>query len=99
MNDLLIVDNCTAHKIEESDIPERLSLLFLLTNLKITRQPAGMGMIASPKVGYKSIMLTFLLRISYKEYGFEAASQAWARYKLGCHGLAYWGKPCILDEI
>ena len=58
-----------------------------------------MGMISSIKVGYKSIMLTFLLSISDEEYGFDAASQAWARQKSGIQGLAYGGKPCILDAI
>ena len=58
-----------------------------------------MGMIASLKVGYKSIILTFLLSIFDKEGGFDAARQAQARHKPGCQGLSYGVKPHILDVM
>ena len=99
MKALLRIVNCTDHKIDESDLPERLSLLFLPPNLTSTRHPADMGMIASLEVGYKSITLTFLLSIFGQEGGFDAASPARARKKSGCRGLAYGGKPHILDVM
>ena len=44
-------------------------------------------------------MLTFLLSIFDEEGGFYAAIQARARHTSGCLGLAYGGKPHILNAM
>ena len=58
-----------------------------------------MWMVASLKVGYKSIMLTYLLDIFDEEGVYEAASRARARQKAGCHRIAYGGKTHILNAM
>ena len=96
---MLLVDNCTAHQMDELDLPDGLSLHFLLTNLTHSTQPSDMGMIVSIKVGYKSIELTYLLGIFNKEGGYKSASCAWAGKKAVCRRIAYGGKPHILDAM
>ena len=96
---MLLVDNCTAHQMDELDLPDGLSLHFLLTNLTRSTQPSDMGMIVSIKVGYKSIELTYLLGIFNEEGGYKSASCAWEGKKAVCRRIAYGGKPHILDAM
>ena len=66
---LLLLDNCSAHKINMELLPDWLKIVFLPPNVTNRHQPADMGMIASLKIGYKINMLTQLLEIFDKEGG------------------------------
>jgi hypothetical protein len=70
---VLLMDNCSAHDIDASDVPANLLLIFLPPNMTSMHQPADMGMIASLKVGYKMGMLTKLLAIFDTKGGHTAA--------------------------
>ena len=72
---MFLVDNCIAHQIDESYLPCGISLLFLTPIFTITGQPTDMGMIESLKVGYKSIILTYLLNIFDEEGGYKDVSR------------------------
>ena len=52
---ILLLDNCSAHKIDDETIPKRCHILFFPPNMTSNHQPADMGMIASLKVGYRVI--------------------------------------------
>lgn len=54
---ILLFDNCSAHKIDTTLLPEHLTIKFLTQNVTNAFQPANMRMIASPKVGHKSLYL------------------------------------------
>ena len=95
----LIVDNCSAHKVNAGALPQDLVLKFLSPIVTSKRQPADMGIIASFKVGYKFRMLSMLLSIFDKEGGYKTARLQRARQKRGCKGLAYGGKPHVLDAM
>ena len=96
---ILLLDNCSAHKIDETRLPRKLHIVFLPPNVTNTHQPADMGMIASLKVGYKSKMLMGLLDVFDAEGGFERAAVERARQRPGCRGLAYGGKATLLDAM
>jgi hypothetical protein len=96
---LLLLDNCTAHDINTSDIPDRLLIIFLPPNMTSMHQPADMGMIATLKVGYKMQLLAKLLAIFDIEGGYEAAYNARMRQRMGCRGINYGGKPHLLDVM
>lgn len=97
VNAILILDNCSAHNIDMSRIPARLTIKFLPPNVTSRHQPADMGMIAALKAGYKAMFLRYLLDIFDKEGGFEAAAVSRARQRRGCRGVQHGGKPHILD--
>ena len=83
MKAVLLVENCSAHKIGELDLPNNLKLLFFPANVTSTRYPADMGMVAFIKVGYNIIVLTLLLNIFDSEGGYESAHQYCARQACG----------------
>ena len=58
-----------------------------------------MGMIASLKVGYKTLMLNQLLDLFDEEGGFELATERRKKQKKGCKGLRYGGKATVMDAI
>ena len=98
VNAILILDNCSAHNIDMSNIPPRLTIKFLPPDVTSRHQPADMGMIAAAlKVGYKAMFLRYLLDIFDKEGGFKAAAASRALQRRGCRGLQHGGKPHILD--
>ena len=96
---VLLLDNCSAHKVDEGRLPPLLHLVFLPPNVTNTHQPADMGMIASLKVGYKSKMLMGLLDVFDAEGGFERAGVERARQRRGCRGLQFGGKATLLDAM
>lgn len=57
----LLVNNCSARKIDEKALPRELTLKYSPQNVMSTRQPADMRMIACLKVGYESHVLSVLL--------------------------------------
>ena len=50
---ILLLNNCTAHKINKKFIPSNVHVLFLPVNMTSKHQPADMGMIAALKVGHR----------------------------------------------
>jgi len=96
---ILLLDNCTAHKINMEFLPDWLKIVFLPPNVTNTHQPADMGIIASLKVGYKTSMLMQLLEIFDKEDGYEKAARLRQSTKKGCRGLRLGGKPTVLDAM
>jgi hypothetical protein len=99
---LLLLDNCSAHFVDRQLVmaPEdKLKIVFFPPNMTSNHQPADMGMIATIKVGYKASLLRTLLKIFDEEGGFEKAAQQRRRQPPGCRGLAYGGKPTVLDAM
>ena len=99
---LLLLDNCSAHKLSEAQLcmlPEWLKIVFLPPNFTNRSQPADMGMIASLKIGYKTIMLGKHLDIFYEECVYEEAARRRKTYWKGCCGLDVGGKATILDVM
>ena len=96
---ILLLDNCPAHNVDMTQLPSWLDMIFLPPNMTSNYQPADMGMIASLKMGYKTIMLTKLLEIFDAEGGYEAAAKFRMRVKRGQRGLDYGGKATILDAM
>ena len=96
---VLLLDNCSAHKVDTARLPSNLNILFLPPNVTNTHQPADMGMIASLKVGYKTKMLSTLLDIFDAEGGYERAKVLRSRQRVGCKGLQFGGKATLLDAI
>lgn len=94
---ILLLDNCSAHKIDEKYVPKNLHILFLPPNVTNRHQPADMGMIAGTKVGYKALYLRALLEIFDAPGGCEHAAEERKKQKRGCRGVKYGGKPHILD--
>lgn len=99
----ILLDNCPAHKLsnqEYADLEQRnVYVKFLPPNFTSKRQPADMGMIASLKVGYKTLMLNHLLDIFDEQGGYELAAERRKRQRPGCKGLAYGGKATVLDAM
>ena len=60
---ILLLDNCSAHKVGVWRQPPNLHIVFISTNVTNTHQLADMGMIASLKVGYNTQILLILLYI------------------------------------
>jgi DDE superfamily endonuclease len=96
---ILILDNCTAHKIDTTILPTWFHLIFRPPNMTSNFQPADMGMIASLKIGYKAIMLQKLLDIFDAEGGFEGAANIRRTVRKGQRGLDYGGKATIVDAM
>jgi hypothetical protein len=96
---ILLLDNCSAHKIDEEALPSYLHLIFFPPNMTSSHQPADMGMIASLKIGYKTVMLSKLLEIFDADGGYEGAAITRRTIKKGCRGLDYGGKATILDAM
>ena len=59
----LLLNNCSAHKVDEGRLPPSLHLVFLPPNVTNMHQPADMGMLASINVRYKSWTMVGLLDI------------------------------------
>ena len=97
VNAILILDNCSAHKIDVSKISSRITIKFLPPNVTSRHQPADMGMIAALKTGYKALYLRQLLQIFDVPGGYEQAAVTRRRQKPGQKGIQYGGKPHILD--
>ena len=72
-------DNCSVHKLsdEEFDVLEirNAFVRFLPPNITNKRQPDNMGMIASLKVGYKTLMINQLLDLFDEEGGFKLSGE------------------------
>jgi DDE superfamily endonuclease/Tc5 transposase DNA-binding domain len=96
---ILIVDNCSAHKIDLQLLPGWCHMIFLPPNMTSNFQPADMGMIASLKIGYKVTMLHKLLEIFDGEGGFEGAANIRKTIRRGQRGLEYGGKATVLDAM
>jgi len=94
---ILLLDNCSAHKIDEKYVPKNLHILFLPPNVTDRHQPTDMGMIAGTKVGYKVLYLRALLEIFDALGGYEHAAEERKKQKRGCRGVKYGGKPHVLD--
>ena len=97
VNAILILDNCSAHKIDISKISKKITIKFLPPNVTSRHQPTDMGMIAALKTGYKALFLRQLLEIFDVPGGYEQAAVCRARQKKGQKGIQYGGKPHILD--
>ena len=76
VNDILTLDNCTAHEMKQFCLPTRLGIKFLPPKVTSHHQPADMGIISSLKVGYKNLFLWKLLEIFETPGGFERAAVA-----------------------
>ena len=96
---ILLLDNFSAHEkiLGDSQLPKKLHLLFFPPKCTSFLQPADMGMIASLKLGYKSLYLRILLDIFDCDGGYEQAAVRRSKQKRGCKGVHYGGKPHILD--
>ena len=58
-----------------------------------------MGMIASTKVGYKTLMLNQLLDFSDDSCGFTLTGDRRKQQRDGCKRLAFGGKATVLDAM
>ena len=83
---LLLLDNCTAHHIDMSALPENLMIHFLLPNVTNTHQPTDMGMISTLTVGCKTFMLQKVVDV---EGGYTLASIERGKRIRGCKCLAF----------
>ena len=99
VNCILLLYNCTAHKIDSSLINKRIKIICLLPNVTNNHQPADMGMIACLKMHYKANMLQKLLVIFDADGGYENAVALQKTQKRGCKGIDFGGKPIILDAM
>ena len=63
VNAILILENCTAHDIDQSRLPVHLLIKLFPPNITNRHQPADIGMIAALKAGYKYLYLRELLAI------------------------------------
>jgi hypothetical protein len=98
-NAILLLDNCSAHKIDMNILPAWLKIVFFPPNVTNKHQPADMGMINALKVGYKTKMMTQLLEVFDQEGGYEDAARRRKATKKGCRGLKLGGKATILDAM
>ena len=100
---VVLLDNCSAHKLDDAEFEtfadQKIFIKFLPPNLTSKCQPADMGMIAALKVGYKVTYLKSLLDIFDVEGGYEFAAARRRHQPRGCKGLAYGGKPTVLDAM
>ena len=99
VNAILLLDNCSAHKINMKSIPERLTIHFFPPNVTHSHQPADMGMISTLKVGYRIFMLEKLLSIFDVEGGYKWAYKKRSKLPRGLKGLNYGGKAHIIDAM
>ena len=96
---LLLLDNCSAHRVLKEQYSRFIIILFLPPRVTSWYQPADMGMIASLKVGYRVKMLDILLSLFDAPGGYESASIARARQPRGMKGFDYGGKAILLDAM
>ena len=85
---ILLLENCSVYKLKEDQLlmlPEWLKIVFLPPNSTNRSQPANMGMIASLKIEYKTIMIGKLLDIFDKEGVYEEAARRRNPTQKGCH--------------
>ena len=68
---ILILDNCSTHDIDMTQLLNKFIIKFLLLNITNTYQPTDTGMIASLKLGYKLLYLCILLDIFDSEGEYE----------------------------
>ena len=97
MNAVIILDNCSAHKIDMSKIPARLLIKFLPPNVTSQHQTADMGMIAAPKAGYKALYLHNLLEIFDAPDRYKQAAALREKRRKGQRSIQHGVKPHILD--
>lgn len=97
---VLLLDNCSANtNLGETKLPKKLIIRFFPPLVTSHHQPADMGIIATIKVGYRTLMLVRLLALFDEPDGFENAEQARKRRRRGCRGLDVGGKATILDAM
>lgn len=96
---ILILDNLDAHTALNNwdGVPKNIHIMFLPPNLTSKYQPMDQGVIATVKLGYKMLMLKFLLAICddvalYEEYQNMEVPK-------GCRGLEHGSAPHILDAL
>ena len=96
---ILILDNLDAHKALKNwyGVPKNIHIMFLPPNLTSKYQPMDQGVIATVKLGYKMLMLKFLLVVCddvalYEEYQNLEVPK-------GCRGLEHGSAPHILDAL
>ena len=70
---VLLLNNCSTHKVDTAYLPSNLHFLFLPPNLTNTHKLVNMGIIESLKVGYTTQMVLTLLDIFNKEGGYKRA--------------------------
>ena len=104
VNAILILDNCSAHKIDISKISSKITIKFLPPNVTSRHQPADMGMITGLKTGYKALFLHQLLQIFDVPGVYEQAAVCRARQKreaahFGLHGHVEAGLGWRRGEI
>lgn len=97
---ILLLDNCAAHtKLDPTHLPKNLIIHFFPSNVTSLHQPADMGIIATMKVGYRTLMLTQLLDVFDAPNGFKNAEEVRRGRRRGCKGLDVGGKATILDAM
>ena len=96
---ILILDNLDAHTaLKDWDyVPKNIHILFLPPNLTSKYQPMDQGVIATLKIGYKMLMLKFLLVICDDVDCFEQFQNTVV--PKGCRGLEHGSAPHILDAL
>ena len=76
---IILFDNFSAQKLSDEEfsaLEERnFFICFLPPNITSKNQPADMGMIASLKVGYKTLMINQLLDLFDEEGGFKLSGE------------------------
>lgn len=98
---ILLLDNCSAHDIDETKIPNKFIniIVYFIPNLTNKHQPASMGMIASLKVGYQIDMLGKLLQIFDANGRYEDAARQRVGVTPGCTGLTYGAHVHLIDAM
>jgi hypothetical protein len=96
---ILILDNLDAHKAltDWGGVPKNIHIMFLPPNLTSKYQPMDQGVIATVKLGYKMLMLKFLLLICDDVETFEEYQNL--EVPKGCRGLEHGSAPHILDAL
>ena len=75
MSAILTLDNRSARKIDDENVPKNLNIYFLPLNTIDRHQTAEMGMIARHKVGHESNHLRSLLEMFDAPGGCEHAAK------------------------
>ena len=97
---ILLLDNCSAHKVDTSmGLLKHVHILFFPPNLTCWHQPADMGVIQSLKVGDKGNVIETLLNVCDDPALHRQARVLAASAKPGCVGLKHGAKPHVLDAM
>ena len=96
---LLLLDECSAHEVDMTKIPAKLTIKFLPSRVVHRHQPLDMGVMSAIRVGYKHMLLRCLLKLFDVEGGYELAAEQRKTLPKGCKGLYYGTKPHILDAM